>query len=326
MIQQIWDDTVQHWQGHLLQSWRWGAFKSRFGWSMAQVQVDRAAAQVLFRRLPLGLSIAYIPKGPLLDWRDSTAGHTLLRHIHRLARRKRAVFLKVEPNIEQSNQAAAVLLWQAGFQLTDTIQPQTTIVVDLRPTEADILAAMKQKTRYNIRLARKKGVTIRYGTSADVPTFYELGQLTANREAFGLHDMAYYQTLFEMFAPDHAALVFAEHEGDPLAALMILRQGEEAYYFYGASADHKRNLMPTYLAQWGAMQWAKRHGCTRYDLWGIPDADEATLEANFQTRHDGLWGVYRFKRGFGGRVERTLGGFDYIYNWPLYQLYRWWRR
>ena len=102
---------------------------------------------------------------------------------------------------------------------------------------------------------------------------------------------------------------------------MAFRQGQDAYYFYGASSNEYRNLMATYLIQWAAIRWAKSQGCTRYDLWGIPDADLTTLEAEFQQRRDGLWGVYRFKRGFGGQVVQSIGAYDYVYSPLLYQLY-----
>ena len=118
----------------------------------------------------------------------------------------------------------------------------------------------------------------------------------------------------------------AEFEGEPIAGLMVFRRGEKAYYFYGASSNQHRNLMATYLIQWEAIRWAKGQGCTSYDLWGIPEADPATLEAEFQQRQDGLWGVYRFKRGFGGQVIQTIGAYDYGYNRLLYRLYSLHRR
>ena len=107
---------------------------------------------------------------------------------------------------------------------------------------------------------------------------------------------------------------------------MVFRHGPDAYYLYGASSNEERNRMPAYGLQWAAMQWARRQGCTRYDLWGIPDADAERLEAEFMERSDGLWGVYRFKRGFGGDIVRSIGAFDYVYNAPLYQMYRLYRK
>jgi peptidoglycan pentaglycine glycine transferase (the first glycine) len=97
-----------------------------------------------------------------------------------------------------------------------------------------------------------------------------------------------------------------------------------AYYFYGASANEERERMPTYLLQWEAIRWARAHGCIEYDLWGVPDADEETLEANFTHLSEGLWGVYRFKRGFGGELRRSPGAWDRVYQPVMYAFYKWW--
>jgi lipid II:glycine glycyltransferase (peptidoglycan interpeptide bridge formation enzyme) len=125
----------------------------------------------------------------------------------------------------------------------------------------------------------------------------------------------------------HAAglceLLVAMHERRPLAALMVFARGQRAWYVYGASTNEERARMPNYLLQWEAMRWAKRRGCTEYDLWGVPDEDEPTLEANFEHRNDGLWGVYRFKRGFGGDLRRSVQAVDRVYMPWLYQFYRW---
>ena len=142
------------------------------------------------------------------------------------------------------------------------------------------------------------------------------------RTFFGVHSLDYYQAAYTLFSPNHCALLIAEFAKEPLAALMAFSQGQAAYYFYGASANEGRQLMPTYLLQWEAIRWAKSQGCTHYDLWGIPDADPATLEAQFEQRHDGLWGVYRFKRGFGGQWVQSIGAYDYVYNPLLYQFYK----
>jgi peptidoglycan pentaglycine glycine transferase (the first glycine) len=324
-----WEAYLAARQGHLLQSRAWGELKSRFGWSTRQIRAGDAAAQILFRHLPLGLTLAYIPKGPVGNWATAEQGHDLFAAIHAEAKKRRAIFLKIEPDgwsskpaLDSSLAKAATFLTEAGFIPADTIQPHTSLIVDLTGDEATLLAAMKQKTRYNIRLAEKKGVIVRRGSTADVPIFHQLARLTAARDGFGIHSPGYYQAAYELFAPDHCALLIAEFQAQPLAALMAFRQGAEAYYFYGASSNEQRNLMAPYLIQWEAMRWAKSMGCTRYDLWGIPDADPATLETEFEGRQDGLWGVYRFKRGFGGQWVRNVGAYDYVYNPLLYQLYR----
>ncbi len=330
-----WDNYLLARGGHLLQSWAWGELKRQFGWTPLRLQAGPAAAQLLFKRLPLGLTIAYLPKGPLLDWANPQQVQTMLNLIHAEAKKRRAIFLKIEPNLWQTTdnpesnhspapnpQATLDLLRQFGFTPADTIQPRTTLRLNLNGAEADWLAAMKQKTRYNIRLAEKKGVTVRQGDAAEVSIFYQLAQITAARDGFGIHSLAYYQAAYSLFAPHHCALLLAEFEGRPLAALMAFAFGREAYYFYGASDNEGRPLMPTYLLQAAAMRWAKSQGCTHYDLWGIPDAAPDALEAEFEQRHEGLWGVYRFKRGFGGQWAQSLGAFDYVYNPLLYRLYR----
>lgn len=331
-----WAEFLAAHDGHLLQSWAWGELKSQFGWTPQRVQVCGAAAQILFRRLPLGWTIGYIPKGPVVDWHNLDQRQTLLAAIHTEAKKRRAILLKIEPHIwhpddnsnsteaESSQRLKALthFFQQANFIPADTIQPQASIVIDISGDEDSILAAMKQKTRYNIRLAQKKGVAIRQGDEADLPTFYQLSRLTAARDGFGIHSPAYYQAAYHLFSPGQCVLLMAEFNGEALAALMAFRHNRDAYYFYGASSNTHRNLMATYLIQWAAIGWAKSQGCARYDLWGIPNADIATLDTEFTRHSGGLWGVYRFKRGFNGQIVRSIGAYDYVYNPLLYQLYK----
>jgi lipid II:glycine glycyltransferase (peptidoglycan interpeptide bridge formation enzyme) len=179
---------------------------------------------------------------------------------------------------------------------------------------------MKQKTRYNIRLAGKKGVTVRPWD--DLSAFHDMMLVTGDRDGFGVHSEKYYRRAYELLhAKGMCEILLAEYEGKHLAALFVARHGNRAYYLYGASTDEERNRMPTYLLQWEAMRWAKARGCEEYDLWGVPDEDEETLETNFESRHDGLWGVYRFKRGFGGQLKRAAQALDRVYNPLLYRVY-----
>lgn len=325
-----WENFLKNQGGHLLQSWAWGELKNQFGWTPLRVQVEDAAAQILFRRLPLGQTIAYIPKGPIVNWRDTRQCEALFAVIHAEAKQHNAIFLKIEPNLvcgsEQQISAMADFMKSAAFTPADAIQPQTSIVLDISGDEESILAAMKQKTRYNIRLAERKGVVVRQGAQADIATFYNLARQTATRDDFGIHSLAYYQTAHRLFAPQQCALLLAEYDNQPLAGLMVFCQGEHAYYFYGASSNQHRNLMAPYLIQWEAVRWAKSRGCTRYDLWGIPNVNIDTLETQFAQRSDGLWGVYRFKRGFGGQIVKSAGALDYVYKPPLYRLYKLYRQ
>ena len=139
---------------------------------------------------------------------------------------------------------------------------------------------------------------------------------------FGVHESAYYKLMYELFVPEHATLILAEHEGTTLAANLVISVGDTAIYLEGASSNEKRKLMAAYGVQWEAIQWAQKRGCSYYDMWGIPDEDESILEENFQDRSDGLWGVYRFKRGWGGDVVRSAGAWDYVYNNFIYSAYK----
>jgi lipid II:glycine glycyltransferase (peptidoglycan interpeptide bridge formation enzyme) len=312
--------------GHLLQSWAWGELKTRFGWRARRLALGPACAQVLFRPLPAGLgTIAYVPMGPAVDYTNVPALDALLQAVEPLARQKRAICLKIEPNLED-DPAPARQLRELGLHLSpQPIQPRRTLLVDLEAEPDEALARMKQKTRYNVRLAERKGVSVRAGDENDLDTFYQLMETTGQRDGFGVHSQAYYQAAHQLFAPaGRSRLLLAEFEGQLLAGLVVFAFGDTAIYMYGASSDAHRNRMATYLLQWEAMLWAKEQGCRVYDLWGVPDEDEATLEDEFTQRSDGLWGVYRFKRGFGGQLVRSAGAWDRPYNRPIYTLYRMW--
>jgi lipid II:glycine glycyltransferase (peptidoglycan interpeptide bridge formation enzyme) len=329
-----WDAFVAaHPHGSILQTTNWARLKSHFGWQSNRVWLKQdgrlvAGAQVLVRSAALGLmKVAYVPHGPLVDWSDEEQVGVTLNQIDFAAYELRAGMLKVEPLLWQSEVSpetwAALCKREGCIANTDTIQPPRTVVVDLRPSEDEILAAMKSKTRYNIRLAEKKGVTVREGTAEDIRIFNQLMLATGQRNEFGVHEPLYYKTAYDLFAPEQAALFIAEYGGTPLAAIMVFVMGSQAAYLYGASSNHERQRMPTYAVQWAAMRWAKARGCTTYDLWGVPDEPDETLESQFMDRNEGLWGVYRFKRGFGGQVVRTVGTADRVYNKLVYRLYRW---
>jgi peptidoglycan pentaglycine glycine transferase (the first glycine) len=328
----LWDRFVaSHPNAHILQTSPWGALKSQFGWADERVGLAQggalvAGAQVLYRRLPAGLGcLAYVPKGPLVDWADEGQLTTLLAALDHAARSQRAIALMLEPGLtdEAVHQERLRAL---GFRPSpfDSLQPRRTIVVDISPDEGRILAAMKSKTRYNVRLAARKGVAVREAAEADLPAFHALMATTAARDRFGVHTPAYYEAAYRLFVPrDRARLLLAEVEGAPVAALMVFALPPRAWYFYGASGNVDREKMPTYLLQWEAMRWARSLGCMTYDLWGVPDEDGQRLEAEFMQRQDGLWSVYRFKRGFGGQLVRSVGAWDRVYAPLRYRLYRW---
>ena len=311
---------TQNSNAHLLQTGEWGALKEGFGWKPVRVVCGTLGVQILFRKLPLGFSIAYIPKGPIFPPLVSGIDDLFWMEIDDVCKVNNAIFCKLE--IDSWNREDWILATSEAKWITSkhNIQPPNTILIDIKDDEDAILSRMKQKTRYNIRLAEKKGVTVRGWD--DIDSFYKMMLVTGGRDGFGVHSLEYYMRAYELLHPSGLGeILVAEYEGKPLAALFVAQSGKRAYYLYGASTNEERNRMPTYILQWEAMKWAKERGCTEYDLWGVPDADEETLEANFQTRHDGLWGVYRFKRGFGGEVKRAAQALDRVYNPILYWAY-----
>jgi peptidoglycan pentaglycine glycine transferase (the first glycine) len=315
-----WEEfTTQHPEIHLLQSRPWGDLKEAFGWRAARVGKDDAGVQILLRRIVPGISMAYIPKGPAgMQW------EVLSAEVDALCKRRGIAFLKIEPDAWESEEQP--IQPPAGFFASPhSIQPPRTSIVNLSGDEKSILAGMKQKTRYNINLALKKGVVVH--TTSDIKLFHSLMEITGERDEFGVHNLAYYQTAYDLFHPRGSCELFlAQYEDEPLAALMAFAQGPRSWYLYGGSSNLHRDRMPNYLLQWEAMRWARGMGCVEYDLWGIPDVDEHTLEQNFLNREDGLWGVYRFKRGFGGEVRRSAGPWDKVYRPMLYKIYRFWLR
>lgn len=325
---QEWDRFVEARGGHLLQTARWGALKRVFGWQDEIVTVGstgqiEAGALLLFRRLPLGLgTLAYVPRGPVVDWHDTQAVSALFAALEAAARRRRAFLLKVEPD-ERDTPALRERLAALGLrESAQTVQPPRTVLVDITGSEDDVLARMSQTTRRKVRVAARKEVSVREGSAADLEPFNRMMATTGSRNEFGVHSPAYYRLAYDLFVPERAALLLASYQGQDLAGLLVFALGSTAWYLYGASSDAERQRMPAYALQWEAMRWARARGCAAYDLWGIPDVGEAALEAQFQQRQDGLWGVYGFKRGFGGEVVRSVGAWDRPYSPLLYAAYR----
>ena len=309
-------------RAHLLQLSAWGALKSQFGWDARIVALGmggeiQAGALVLSKPLPFGLGkMAYVPMG---GYAIDTQFYPRLWDL--VGRETGAAFIKLEPG--HFPPGAAPNLARMGFrQSPQTIQPARTIVIDIVADDETVLQRMNQGTRRKIRKSLKSGIDFKEGARADLSAFSRLMAQTGERNAFGVHSEAYFAGVFELLLPKYGTLLLARHEGDLLAAIMVFALGENAWYLYGASARGKSNLYATYGIQWAAIQWAKQRGCRYYDLWGVPDHDEAALEARFQERNDGLWGVYGFKRGWGGEVRRSLGAWDLARNPFLYAVYR----
>ncbi len=330
-----WDQTLARLpHAHALQSWAWGQFKSRWGWQVMPLTLSvagnsweaAAAALVLKRKTPrLPFSILYVPKGPALDYRDAELRRRVLAQLEALARRERAIFIKIDPEVVRSwgleeervsPTGAAVMrdLRGRGWLPSDEqVQFRNTVELPLEGSEEQLLAAMKPKTRYNIRLAERKGVTVRLGTAGDFPAIAALYQETAARDGFTIRPPAYYLDGWTgLYNAGLAQPFVAEVEGRPVAAIIVVRFAERAIYMYGASSSEARERMPNHLLQWEAIRWARAQGCRVYDFWGAPDEF---------VESDRLWGVWRFKAGFNGEVVRFIGAWDYPVRPLWYRFY-----
>ena len=321
---QQWNDFVeQSVCCNITQSYEWGELAPHLGAEARRVGVvdDEgrlcAAMLVLISRVPvLRRTYFYAPRGPIIDNPDSPAMAVLLNYVRAEAHKRGAFMLKIEPSVPDGDAQWLNALKRRGFRTTPYASHiRHEWVLDIRPDEKAILAGMKEKWRYNVRLAGRKGVTIRRGQGqADLDAFYRLYETTSERDQFFIHNKSHYQDVMRLYGEgDRAALLLAEYEGQAIAGIIVLRFGRWSWYMYGASSNEYRNLMPNHLLQWNGMQWAKERGCWYYNFRGIPDILEEGQE---------LWGVYVFKRGFGGYAMRSLETHDLVYQPLVYNAYR----
>lgn len=301
-----WNADLARHGGHLLQSWHWGEFKGRHGWHAERIRVEQpggtAMAQVLFRhRGPV--SIGYIPRGPVLSGDAQALFETLMREVDTVCRDHRALSLLVEPD---GRLGLSGTYKEAGFvRSRDAFQPMRTVQVPLLDDEA-LLNQMHQKTRYNVRLAQRRGVVVerRDGDDKAISTFYDLLADTAQRNEFGIHDRSYYADFMRIFG-QHALLLFAVIDGTIAAGLIAARFDDEAIYMYGGSSTAFRAHGAAFLLQFEAMRWARDQGCRRYDLWGIPLQDPGSSDDSRRmagTHGDDWRGLFNFKVRFGGEI------------------------
>jgi lipid II:glycine glycyltransferase (peptidoglycan interpeptide bridge formation enzyme) len=325
-------------QAHLLQTSEWAALKARVGWENIQRTWKSenkvvAAASVLKRTLRLGgigpeIAILYVPRGPLVDWNDQPLVEQVIGDLEKLCKAEKAIFLKLDAEIPlgtgipgregvvENRAGKTVVDWMSerGWQISpEQVQFKNTMLLDLSGSEETWLTRMKQKTRYNVRLAQKNGVYVRQAGKDELETLYQMYAETSVRDGFVIRERDYYLDVWTRFMQaGKAHPLVAEVDGETIAGLVLFNFGKRAWYLHGMSTQKHREKMPNYLLQWEAMRLAKSLGCESYDLWGAPD--EFTAE-------DRMFGVYRFKEGLGAEVMRTPGALDYANNRALYFAY-----
>ncbi len=309
---------------NVTQSYEWGELAHYLGCSEALRVgvVDNtgqlcAAMLVLVMRAPiLNRLYFYAPRGPVVDDPDGPALSILLNFVKAEARKHQAFMLKIEPSVSDGDSRWLLALQRLGFRPNSyATHVRHEWVLDIRPSEQILQADMKEKWRYNIRLASRKGVTVRQGEGqADLDAFYRIYETTSARDQFFIHDKAHYEDILRMFGEgNRGMLLLAEYDGQAIAGTITLSLGRWSWYMFGASANEHRERMPNHLLQWTAIQWARSQGCWYYNFRGIPD---------ILAEGEELWGVYVFKRGFGGYPVRFLETHDLVYQPLFYEAYR----
>ncbi|MFH1012323.1 MAG: peptidoglycan bridge formation glycyltransferase FemA/FemB family protein [Candidatus Peregrinibacteria bacterium] len=259
----------------------WGQFQEKIGRRIWTIEVEGAQALVIRRDIPFGKNWLEVPRGPLFT--DAESLFKIVHEIKGLGQEQESIFIRF------SCYDPAITKYDLKVRNYDS-HPQMSLVLDLHLSEEDLLAQMKPKGRYNIKVAQKHNVTIE--SSRDVTAFYNILRTTAERDGFKLHGQSYYQTLLEVLG-DRAQLLVAHYEGRPIAGGIFVYLDEWGIYYYGASESHYRNVMAPYLIQWEAIREAKKRGCRHYDFLGV--APEGA-------RNHPWSGVTEFKKKFGGEV------------------------
>lgn len=336
-----WDDLVARLGGQAFQAWAWGELKSRFGWQPHRLSADDSpsAAQLLIRPYR-GLSVAYVPRGPITA-ADGSVDAGLLEEIVRVARSRRAAFVRLEPDLAQDDPRSAVLdaaLRAAGFRTAEkTIQPRSTVVLDLAPALPDLLSGLSKGHRADLKRAEREGVTVRVSTdNAETKTLHDMLGAVNARKAFGYHSAAYYRVLLESFG-DAAQLLIAERDGAAIGASLVLAWAGQGTYLAAGSNAAGLEHRAAHALQWRAISWAKERGARTWDQFGIADArgrvelaaasgaDRASPEMErleAAARRDPLDGVYRFKKGWGGRVVRFMPAYERVFIRPVHWLWQ----
>lgn len=315
-------------KGHILQSYEWGEVKAATGWEPIRLVVEDgdtivASLSILKRRLPvLKHSIFYAPRGPVGDIRDRRVMSFLFQATREVARRHRAIFLKLDSDVPVGDDEFRQFLLQQGFcsarseEGFEGVQPRFVFRMDIHSSQDELFNNLAGKTRYNLRLAQKRGVVLKEPvTKADLPVFYQVLLETAKRDRFLIRNYSYFETMWDCLVEKGLGRIFlAEYEGKVIAGTLALIFGDKVWYLYGASSNNYRNVMPNYLLQWAMISWAKERGCTLYDFRGVP----GNLEED-----NPLYGLYRFKKGFGGVYTEFIGEFDLVYDPFLYWSWNW---
>ena len=312
-----------HPKGHFLQSTYWPAAKPQWDWrgvlSRDESDAIRGALSILIRRMPGGFALMYAPRGPVCDIRDTAVMRELFDGAAQVAKQCRGYLMQIDPDVLNSDEQFKRDMSALGFACEgdslnfEGIQPRFVFRLDIAgKTEDEVLAHFEQKTRYNVRLAAKKGVTTQFWSGdGDIPdealtAFADIMQTTGKRDRFLVRSKDYFANMLRALGK-HARLYLAYLDGQPISGTIASQYGDKTWYMYGASSNEHRNVMPNYLLQWEMIRWAIAGGCRIYDFRGV---------SGDLSPDNPLYGLYRFKKGFNGDFCEFCGQFTMIYK-PL---------
>lgn len=314
------DFVSSHPKGHFLQSYAWSKQKSEWTWEGMFVRGDdgaiRGAMSVLIRKAPsLPYSIMYGARAPVCDTHDKEVLSKLLEGAKKIAAKYRAYVFKIDPDIACDDTEFHEIMTDLGFRHRDTgknfsgIQPRFVFRLNVDgKSQEELMASFHSKTRYNIRVAERKGVDIRLCGSEAVGDFSDMMLETGVRDGFVVRNHEYFENMLKNLG-DNCRLYMAYSGDIPIAGTLAIHYGDKVWYLYGASSNKYRNFMPNYLLQWNMIQWAVELGCKIYDFRGV---------SGDLTEDNPLYGLYRFKKGFNGDLVEFTGEYDYIFNKPIH--------
>jgi len=310
--------------GDILQSFAWGEVKE-LDWQPIRCLAEddsgeiRAAATVLVRRLPfVGRTVAYVPRGPVLDYSDTDLLVFVLRSLARLAREKKAIFLKIDPGVPDGSPLAKTLT-SLGFSRPSGVgdfgglQPRYTFILDLSGSITDVYTRFSPKLRYKINYAHKKGLIFRANEETSLADFYSVLTKSGERNRLLTRSPVYFQHLYETLKKEDRVLLLTGYlSGEPVVASLTLAFGQKAWAAYGAQAGGYPNLYAYQSMNWERLCWAHGRGVRWFDLNGVPGQAAESHP---------LHGIYHFKKSFGGQFTTFTGEWNLPLSRPFYQLF-----
>ncbi len=322
MTQELYNEYVEftsnHERSHILQSVEWGKVKKEWINEFVIVKNEQGKIEgtlsILIRKIPMfPCTFMYAPRGPICDLHNKEVLKKLTDGAKEIAKKYNAMTLKIDTDTPADDLEYASIMKELGYKLKNDyynlegVQARFLMRVDLKDkTEEELLQGFHHKTRYNIRVAMKKGVQIKIGTREDIPTFFELMKTTGQRDGFVIRDIDYFYRMYDSLGK--YARIFLAYAGEDeehmecVSGTLAGLYGNKCLYLYGASGNKYRNYMPNYLIQWEMIRWSLENGCTVYDLRGVPGIIE--------DENNAIYGLYKFKKGFAGQATEMIGEFD----------------